>query len=199
MEYSYEPLADVDSVRLLQLCPGYGNAPLEAHLAIYQLEEHCSYEALSYVWGEPNLTEVLYVDDQALKIAKNLHAILLQLRLPDEIRTLWIDAVCINQRDNVEKGQQVAMMGQIYQQADTVLCWLGQLSTHRLWALRFLQKLSEEARLYAKLNDVVGAFWTVTINDDILLPDADINLVIESAVEAHVESVYQSDWFTRLW
>ena len=39
--------------------------------------------------------------------------------------------------------------------------------------------------------------WTV-LNDE-LVPGVDVNLVVEAALEAHVEAVYKSDWFTRLW
>ncbi|CAO2648034.1 Nn.00g089560.m01.CDS01 [Neocucurbitaria sp. VM-36] len=199
MDYSYVPLQGTDSVRLLQLKPGYSSDPLEAHLATYRLAEQCSYDALSYVWGEPDLTEKLDIGDRVLTLSRNLHTILLQLRLPDKVRTLWIDAICINQQDCFEKGQQIALMGDIYQQADTVLCWLGQLSTHRLWALKFLQKLAEDAPEYSKLEKDVGAYWTVTSVDYLLLPGVDENLIVAAAVEAHVEAIYESDWFTRLW
>ncbi|PMD53878.1 HET-domain-containing protein, partial [Hyaloscypha bicolor E] len=41
-------------------------------------------------------------------------------------RSLWADAVCINQRDNKEKGHQVALMAKIYSNANCVLVWLGE-------------------------------------------------------------------------
>lgn len=198
MSYAYVPLQDANSIRLLQLEPGYGRDPLEVHLATHQLGKQCSYHALSYVWGEPDLTETLCVGDQRLYVSKNLYSILLQLRLPEEIRTLWIDAICINQQDSIEKGQQVALMGEIYHQAETVLCWLGQLSTHRLWAMKFLQKLAEDAPEYTKQEDI-GPFWTVTSTDHLLLPNVDASLIVDTALEAHVEAIYESDWFTRLW
>ena len=110
MEYSYTSLQDASTIRLLHLGSGCGSTPLEAHLASYQVGDY-SYDALSYVWGDPDLTEVLLVDDQGFKVSKNLHTILLHLRYPDKIRTLWIDAICINQADVIEKGQQVAFMG----------------------------------------------------------------------------------------
>jgi hypothetical protein len=36
-----------------------------------------------------------------------------------------IDQICINQNDNAEKSVQVAMMGDIYSNAESVLVWLG--------------------------------------------------------------------------
>ncbi|RYP33988.1 hypothetical protein DL767_004509 [Monosporascus sp. MG133] len=40
-------------------------------------------------------------------------------------RSLWADAVCINQQDDAEKTKQVASMADIYRQASSVLVWLG--------------------------------------------------------------------------
>ena len=38
---------------------------------------------------------------------------------------LWIDAVCINQEDVLERNQQVMLMGEVYRRASAVLSWLG--------------------------------------------------------------------------
>jgi hypothetical protein len=38
---------------------------------------------------------------------------------------LWIDALCINQEDDRQRGHQVEMMGSVYLQASEVLIWLG--------------------------------------------------------------------------
>lgn len=196
MAYSHAPLQDTNSIRLLHLESGCDSTPLIAHLASHRLEDHSSYDALSYVWGEPDLTKSLLIDGQELHISKNLHDILLQLRCSDRNRVLWIDAICINQNDDNEKGQQVAMMGQIYQQAENVLCWLGELSTHRLWALKYFQGLADDAPRYLK-PDQVAHMWIIL--EDELLPGVDVNPVVEDATEAHVEAIYTSDWFTRLW
>lgn len=40
------------------------------------------------------------------------------------IRRLWIDSLCIDQKDNEEKAQQVRLMGNIYSQAVRVIAWL---------------------------------------------------------------------------
>ena len=55
--------------------------------------------------------------------------------------------------------------------------------------------LAEEAPRYIK-PDQVECYWTFL--DDELMPGVDVNLVVEAALEAHVEAVYKSDWFTRL-
>ena len=195
MAYSYTPIVNENSIRLLHLEPGFDGTPLKASLFIHDLDGQFSYDALSYVWGTPGLNKSLSIDEQELHITHNLHTILRHLRYPDRVRTLWIDAICINQQDHTEKGPQVALMGLIYRQADTVLCWLGELSTHRLWALQFLHLLAEEASRY--LEQPENAHWAIT--GDELKPGLGANRVIQDAVNAHVESVYESDWFTRLW
>jgi hypothetical protein len=38
---------------------------------------------------------------------------------------IWIDALCINQDDFLERNQQVTMMGRIYSSCREVIMWLG--------------------------------------------------------------------------
>ncbi|KAL1653251.1 cell separation during budding [Didymella pomorum] len=40
-------------------------------------------------------------------------------------RTVWADALCINQDDLSERAHQVTLMGRIYSQAERVVVWLG--------------------------------------------------------------------------
>jgi len=54
-----------------------------------------------------------------------LNSALKRLRLQDKTRTLWADALCINQTDNEEKSRQVRLMAQIYGKAARVLAYLG--------------------------------------------------------------------------
>ena len=58
-----------------------------------------------------------------------LEAALKQLRLRNNSRILWIDAVCINQEEDEEKNHQVPKMAQIFSQATRVCIWLGTEST----------------------------------------------------------------------
>lgn len=39
---------------------------------------------------------------------------------------MWIDAICINQNDNQERGHQIAHMRSIYHRASRVMIWLGE-------------------------------------------------------------------------
>ncbi|KAF2184619.1 hypothetical protein K469DRAFT_781150 [Zopfia rhizophila CBS 207.26] len=57
----------------------------------------------------------------------NLRDALCDLRDAKELESkiFWIDRICINQGDSNEKNTQVAMMGEIYQNADRVITYLG--------------------------------------------------------------------------
>lgn len=47
------------------------------------------------------------------------------LRHDSQSRSLWVDAVCINQTDDPEKSEQVKRMGEIYASAKVVLIRMG--------------------------------------------------------------------------
>lgn len=40
-------------------------------------------------------------------------------------RTLWVDAICVDQAPSPEKSQKVALMTEIFEIAETVLMWLN--------------------------------------------------------------------------
>ncbi|KAH7398652.1 heterokaryon incompatibility protein-domain-containing protein [Phaeosphaeria sp. MPI-PUGE-AT-0046c] len=196
MTYAYKSLLAGNSIRLLSLSPGSGDCPLEAQICIAKIEDGVIYEALSYVWGDSSLKKTLIVDGQSLLISDNLYSILLQLRQPETSRILWIDAVCINQQDTTERGIQVSMMGQIYRQADIVICWLGNATVHGTLAMDFLQNIARKADEYIEF-EAPGHLWSVV--GEQVVHSGETAATLASALEAHVEAIYDSSWFTRLW
>ncbi|KAI1119874.1 heterokaryon incompatibility protein-domain-containing protein [Nemania abortiva] len=83
------------------------------------------YNCLSYVWGSENATECVRVDAEGLQITANLLICLRYLRHPQHALVLWIDAICINQKDLDEKSHQIALMKDIYSQCSMAYLWLG--------------------------------------------------------------------------
>ena len=84
------------------------------------------YEALSYEWNsESHTSESIFINDQMVTVGANLVDALKRIREQDNEKCLWIDAICINQRDLGERNRQVALMGLIYSQAQRVIVWLG--------------------------------------------------------------------------
>lgn len=105
-----------------------------------------AYEALSYTWAIDSdisgpQTETskrpIICNDATLDVFKNLHNALAQLQeLGWTSKPVWIDAICINQEDDVEKSVQVNMMGAIFRGASRVVVWLGQSSLATSLALK---------------------------------------------------------------
>jgi len=65
-------------------------------------------------------------DDAGLFVTSNLHSALRQLSQNGNVRFLWADAICINQKDVPERGYQVTIMRHIYERADETIVWLGE-------------------------------------------------------------------------
>jgi hypothetical protein len=87
------------------------------------------YMALSYTWGDLSRTETIFVNGCAVQVTENLAKVLHELkRDPSLVRGLglWVDALCINQADLVERALQVKRMKDIYTQAWDVVAWLGE-------------------------------------------------------------------------
>ncbi|KAF2829613.1 HET-domain-containing protein [Ophiobolus disseminans] len=82
------------------------------------------YVALSYTWGANTQTHPYECDAQNLPVRENLLHALSQLRHIVDT-PIWIDAMCINQSDEIEKLAQIQMMTEIYRGAQEVLIWLG--------------------------------------------------------------------------
>ncbi|KAE9379847.1 hypothetical protein N431DRAFT_290151, partial [Stipitochalara longipes BDJ] len=115
-------------IRLVTIWPAEGlDAALKCTLNTTRLESGCpNYEALSYTWGSNHLRRSIELENTPFYVTKNLEIALRHLRLPHIPRQLWIDAICINQDDDIERGEQLQLMRKIYTQADQVLIWLGE-------------------------------------------------------------------------
>ena len=85
--------------------------------------------ALSYTWGDPTNVREIMVNGQPFSVTLNLEACLRVLRRKDYIKAgwkVWIDAICINQEDIIERGDEVKRMREIYMKAWTPIIWLGE-------------------------------------------------------------------------
>jgi hypothetical protein len=115
-----------DCIRILRLEPGSADEPLYCGLFSVKIADTSRYEALSYYWGDPTPKFTIFCNKLPLEIPENLHAALVQLRHANNHKDLWVDAVCINQADTKERGEQVQNMPRIYARARKVIVWIGQ-------------------------------------------------------------------------
>ena len=128
------------TIRLLNLLPGQDEDPVECELFTADLDSKPSYEALSYVWGHPHEREepAKWVQTKDINLNGELFAVQLNLfdcfqsiRSKTSRRTLWIDAICIDQHDMEEKSSQIQLMGEIYRNSWQTIIWLGADRTFR--------------------------------------------------------------------
>ena len=130
------------------LCPGSDADVVSGRIehSSWGYKSSKPYEALSYVWGDIRDSDTILVDSRTVFVTKSLETALRHLRYPDKPRTLWVDYVCINQEDILERSEQVAKMGSIYEQANSVLIWLGLATLNSGVGMEILRYFANEKR-----------------------------------------------------
>ncbi|KAI0400152.1 heterokaryon incompatibility protein-domain-containing protein [Xylaria palmicola] len=125
--YEYTAIEAPRTIRLLHLHPGSETDPVRLTLVVTALDDDDvpAFESVSYCWGSERDRRHVTCNDARLSITSSLFTGLVHFRRADRPRTLWADAVCINQADAAEKTSQVLLMPQIYSRASRTLVWLG--------------------------------------------------------------------------
>lgn len=148
--YQYQSLDRTRrEIRILELLPH--NHKLSkfrpaCRVSRVSLDDNPPFSALSYVWGDQNDKRTILVDKQPSKVTRNLFEAMLELRQSTSL-FIWIDAICINQDDNEEKGWQVALMRDIYQQAAKLVAWLGPSEHESDMVIDYLNNLGRKAEV----------------------------------------------------
>lgn len=144
-EFTYSALPlDSRTVRLLEIHPSpRGTAPMVCSLVDCNLDQPHKYEALSYTWGSPAdaPTDRIICNQQTFLVKKNLFNALNRLRRVDRERRIWVDAICINQADKVEKSSQLSLMPDIYRGCSKVVIWLGEHLKHADTAAQLMRAI----------------------------------------------------------
>lgn len=115
-------------IRLLEILEDDGHT---GRLHTVDLETAPSYTALSYFWGTPPAADearcFVTVNGVTVETQKNLHNALGQLGATVRKYRLmiWIDFLCIDQRNTDERGCQVAMMKKVFEKATVIYAWVG--------------------------------------------------------------------------
>ncbi|KAI1409843.1 HET-domain-containing protein [Hypoxylon sp. FL1857] len=103
---------------------------MQYRLEAFDLSELPStqYAALSYTWGCATSMDDIYeivINDQPFFVRRNLFDFLDTAAGKGENGLLFVDAICINQLDSVERMFQVREMARVYRNASKVIAWLG--------------------------------------------------------------------------
>ncbi|KAI6081479.1 HET-domain-containing protein [Hypoxylon rubiginosum] len=203
----YRPLDSEDGeIRLLELFPApEHSAPIVCALHPVKLGTKPSYEALSYTWGGKGAGTSITLDGFVLGVFENLEAVLRRLRRPKKPRTLWIDAICINQDDLDERANQVKLMRAVYEGASGVTIWLGEpgpgaeLGLNRLTASNSITRRTKnrdahwtvEKELFGKAGGLgtETAMW--------FSPSTD--LLRNELEKDEIRELLCRPWWTRVW
>ncbi|KAK5654667.1 hypothetical protein OQA88_6990 [Cercophora sp. LCS_1] len=153
----YEPLPrDKPTIRLLRLLSAdVPTEPIHCELQVVTfggsgIEQCPQYKAISYAWQDSSLPDddeysplkapiPVICNGNVITIPPNLCYLLVRLRAQASRQelTLWADSICINQQDLQERGEQVAMMGDIFRCSEEVIIWLGEtnhaVGAHWTW------------------------------------------------------------------
>lgn len=165
------------------------------------------FEALSYVWGSQEDGESIVVESSldfgqnadiplhsTIKIGKNLAEALRHLRYLEHGRTLWVDALCIDQNNHIERNFQVKKMAYIYSSARHVIIWLGVEDKGSKNAISTLSYIGKQAE-FTKEHQLIGA------------PEATeedwhagaVNLPYDESTYSAITELLKRPWFSRLW
>lgn len=141
--FEYTPLSrQTRSIRLLRFedeSRTTASTRLSCVMETFKLARCPPFVALSYAWGHPGLGREISVNGKELRIRENLYLAMSVLQgMPttqvshDPLREhelippyFWVDAICINQDDILERGHQVNLMESIFTGATCVVAWLG--------------------------------------------------------------------------
>ncbi|KAH7323012.1 heterokaryon incompatibility protein-domain-containing protein [Stachybotrys elegans] len=207
--YVHEPLQSPSCIRVLDLVPSPSQAA-EIKCSVRQVilgSSQAKYEALSYVWGARKGTLPILCDGKQLLVTPNCLDALKQLRPRFGTRTVWIDAICIDQDDSpastAERNAQVKRMGDIYRGAWQVIVWLGNDGNMRIWRSLKLLAASRLAEMVAddlprRVRKVV---YNVTgqVKNAVQVRGLKYSDRLSDARYSELLQLLENPWFVRAW
>ncbi|KAM7185851.1 Heterokaryon incompatibility protein (HET) domain containing protein [Naviculisporaceae sp. PSN 640] len=192
--YEYQPIQDPRSIRVLHLEPSADHESTPRYiLKEVSLDSSLEYEAVSYTWGPPERTETINSEGKTLLVTKNCMQLLQHFGgkahtngIP---RTLWIDAICINQESADERTRQVQLMGDVYGKAKRVLIWLGEGDEESASTFSYISEYAQSA---------------IPGRELVYIEQLALRLRIMGYYERHqlmnaVIKTTTRPWFTRMW
>jgi hypothetical protein len=126
--YVYDTLdSNSKEIRVLEVAPGAGDDMVKCTLKHVSLlsDSRLAYETISYCWGPSKDPVVINLNGCLVPVSATSEAAVRRMRLIDQSRVLWIDAICINQSSLSERNEQVALMSDVYSIATQNLVYLG--------------------------------------------------------------------------
>lgn len=128
----YSPLETPQTIRLMHVrrLPADGQIIVKLRHISLNEAQFPKFTAISYVWGTKNLhPHKVIVNGRTCQVLESIYPILALICDEPSVNKdawFWIDYLCINQDDSLERATQVALMGTLYRRAYRTLVWLGE-------------------------------------------------------------------------
>ena len=190
--FIYQPLEN-RQIRIITLARGKWDDDIKCSLKTVSLDDHPSYDTLSYVWGDPQLRKkTILLQQRCFQVTPSLESALRHLRHEESERTMWVDAVCINQKDDVEKSVQVKQMQLIYARTSHLVIWVGEASGDSDLGMETVRQVGGQLK--------GASHWDVDL--------ADVSLIKSLSREKKAfdpkpwvatNRLLRWDWFERVW
>ncbi|KAG4438673.1 hypothetical protein IFR05_005854 [Cadophora sp. M221] len=209
--FTYTPLQDpTKDFRLVILHPALeDNEEIKCTLQHADLNNPGEFEALSYAWGDQTEKHTITVNDQEFEVTSSLaHALrnLRNLRPHSRLRrTLWIDAICIDQRNEIERNSQVRRMDVIYKSASEVVVWLGRYSEPEDALGKFEEQYGYEPfpqithDTFQKMSLAMERWVEFEANEDGVTFALNRFINDDAASLCYFSRIFSRAWFHRLW
>lgn len=180
-------------VRLIVLQPGEGQQSIRCEIIHTNLDEDPEYAAVSYTWADENGNDsksqlIFCLNGTIIPVTANCEAALRRIRHPGLKRRLWIDAICINQKDISERNHQVGIMDRIYSSASRVYAHIHDPEADHNMAMSWLRGAKEypelEELLLMKVKALLSLRWfsRVWVIQEVALASSVIMLVNETSI-----------------
>lgn len=141
--------------------------------------------------SQPTKMHLIVLNGHQLYVPANVYNILSRRSSLFRSGSVWIDSICINQRDTREKNTQVPLMKAIYERASHVYVCLRENKS----AWLAFSMLNELVLSFMSMNTVTFSEY---VTDIIFRRVREEDLVLKARMEALFE-LLQNRWFTRVW
>lgn len=201
----YNDLPGLHAIRLLRI-DDFGD-PESISCTLTTMEDYReapSYDALSYCWGTATEVAEITCNGQPFFVTNSLRTTLCRLqRCESSTRLFWIDAMCINQHDDTERGQQVSIMKQIYSCASRVFVWLWPMDEQARKAIRVIRRAADQCcqNYFGPGSDSTRS-WRKELKSEHDLVKIANTLSDECSLDdlwSDVTPIFEREWFQRIW
>ncbi|KAF1818396.1 uncharacterized protein K489DRAFT_327649, partial [Dissoconium aciculare CBS 342.82] len=120
---------EASGFRLLKIRPnGDSHSPIHGDLTRWRIADAPDFHAISYAPGSGTAVCHVILGEANIEFAVTRHVweVLRRMRHATAVVYVWVDVLCIDQANRLERISQVANLRQVYSRALTVRIWLGE-------------------------------------------------------------------------